>query len=72
MSERATPPAFRRWAYGSSLWLSNKNGIFFGHGTDGQSLAIVPDRDAVVVTTAHQVDVTRLEELVDKAIALLY
>lgn len=70
--ETPTNPYFRRWAYGSSLWLSNKNGIFFGHGTDGQSLAIVPDRDAVVVTTAHQVDVTRLEELVDKAIALLY
>lgn len=67
-----TNPYFRRWAYGSSLWLSKKNGIYFGHGTDGQSLVIVPDRDAVVVTTAHQVDVTRLEELVDKAIALLY
>lgn len=67
-----TNPYFRRWAYGSSLWLSNKNGIFFGHGTDGQSLAIIPDRQAVVITTAHQGDVVRLEELVDKAITLLY
>ncbi|MGC5615099.1 serine hydrolase domain-containing protein [Georgenia sp. Z1491] len=66
-----TNPLFRRWAYGSSLWLSNRRGIFFGHGTDGQTLAIVPDRQAVVVTTAHQVDVVRLEELVDKAITLL-
>jgi CubicO group peptidase (beta-lactamase class C family) len=66
-----TNPLFRRWAYGSSLWLSNRRGIFFGHGTDGQSLAIVPDREAIVITTAHQVDVVRLEELVDKAIALL-
>lgn len=67
-----TNPLFRRWAYGSSLWLSNRNEIFFGYGTDGQSLAIVPDRDAIVITTAHQVDVTRLEELVDKALTLLY
>ncbi len=72
--EQDTPtnPYFRRWAYGSSLWLSNRNGIFFGHGTDGQTLAIVPDREAIVVTTAHHVDVARLEELVDKAITLLY
>lgn len=67
-----TNPLFRRWAYGSSLWLSNRNGIFFGHGTDGQTLAIIPDREAIVITTAHQVDVVRLEELVDKAVALLY
>lgn len=72
--EQDTPtnPLFRRWAYGSSLWLGKKNEIFFGHGTDGQSLVIVPDREAVVITTAHQVDVVRLEELVDKAVALLY
>lgn len=67
-----TNPYFRRHAYGSSLWLSNKGNIFFGHGTDGQTLAIVPDRDAVVITTATQSDVKRLEELVDKAIELLY
>lgn len=67
-----TNPLFRRWAYGSSLWLSNRNGIFFGHGTDGQTLLIVPDRDAIIVTTAHQVDVVRLEELVEKAVSLLY
>ena len=45
---------------------------FLGHGTDGQTLAIVPDRDAIVITTATQTDVKRLEELVDKAIELLY
>lgn len=67
-----TNPLFRRWAYGSSLWLGKKNEIFFGHGTDGQSLVIVPDRQAIVITTAHQVDVVRLEELVDKAVGLLY
>ncbi len=67
-----TNPYFRRWAYGSSLWLSNKNGIYFGHGTDGQTLAIIPDRQAIVITQSHQVDVVRLEELVDKAITLLY
>lgn len=67
-----TNPLFRRWAYGSSLWLSNRNEIFFGHGTDGQTLAIIPDREAIVITTAHQVDVVRLEELVEKAMSLLY
>lgn len=67
-----TNPLFRRWAYGSSLWLSSRNGIFFGHGTDGQTLLVIPDRDAVIVTTAHQVDVVRLEELVEKAVSLLY
>lgn len=71
-ADTITNPYFRRWAYGSSLWLSPKNGIFFGHGTDGQSLVVVPDRNAVIVTTARQHDVTRLEELVDKTIELLY
>ena len=67
-----TNPYFRRHAYGSSLWLSNRGNIFFGHGTDGQTLAIIPERNAVVITTATQKDVKRLEELVDKAVELLY
>lgn len=63
---------FRRWAYASGLWLGAEHGIYFGHGTDGQTLAIVPEKDAIVVTTAHQVDVTRLEEIVNHIIAGLY
>lgn len=67
-----TNPYFRRYAYGSSLWLGEMKGIFFGHGTDGQTLAIVPEKQAIVLTTAHQVDVTRLEEIVDQLIADIY
>lgn len=59
---------FRRYAYANGLWLGEKDGIYFGHGTDGQTLAMVPEHDAVVVTTAHQVDVVRLEEIVDELI----
>ncbi|MBM9432637.1 serine hydrolase domain-containing protein [Flaviflexus equikiangi] len=70
-ADTPTNPYFRRWAYGSSLWLGKRDGIYFGHGTDGQSLVIVPQRQAIIVTLAHQRDVRRLEELVDKAITLL-
>lgn len=60
-----TPNAvFRRYAYGSGLWLAKEN-IFFGHGTDGQTLAIIPDQKAIVVTLAEQKDVKALEEIVD-------
>ena len=65
-------PLFRRYAYASGLWLGERDGIYFGHGTDGQTLAMIPELDAIVVTTAHQVDVVRLEELVDRTIAELY
>lgn len=50
-----TNPHFRRHAYAHGLWLGAKDGIYFGHGTDGQTLAIVPQQQAIVVTTAHQV-----------------
>lgn len=64
-----TNPAFRRYAYARGLWLGAKDGIFFGHGTGGQTLAMIPKKDAIVVTLADQDDVTRLEELVEKTIA---
>lgn len=62
---------FRRHAYGSGLWVGAKDGIFFGHGTGGQSLAIVPKKNAVVITLADQGDVKRLEQLVEKTIQSL-
>lgn len=67
--DTATNPLFRRHAYAHGLWLGERDGIYFGHGTDGQTLAMVPEHDAVVVTLAEQVDVTRLEEIVDLLIA---
>lgn len=67
-----TNPYFRRHAYAHGLWLGERDDIHFGHGTDGQTLAIVPACRAVVVTTAHQSDVTRLEEIVDQVTQACY
>ena len=67
-----TNPYFRRHAYAHGMWLGEKDGIHFGHGTDGQTLAVVPACRAVVVTTSHQVDVVRLEEIVDRIVAACY
>lgn len=66
-----TNPNFRRHAYASGMWVGEKDNIFFGHGTGGQTLAIIPKKGAVVVTLADQGDVTRLEELVEETIQAL-
>lgn len=58
---------YRRYAYAHGLWLGKEN-IFFGHGTDGQSLAVIPEKRAIIVTLAEQVDVVPLEEIVDHII----
>lgn len=55
---------FRRYAYAHGLWLGKEN-IFFGHGTDGQTLAIIPEKKAIVITLAEQKDVVELERIVD-------
>ena len=57
---------FRRHAYGSGLWVGAKEGIFFGHGTGGQTLLVLPQCNAVVVTLADQGDVKSLEEVVEQ------
>lgn len=63
-----TPDAsFRRYAYGRGIWLAKKP-IFFGHGTDGQTLVMVPEKNAIIVTMAHQVDVTELEKIINTII----
>ena len=67
----ASNPHFRRHAYGSGLWVGAKDGIFFGHGTGGQSLAIIPRKDAVVITLCDQGDVKRLEQLVEQTVQSL-
>ncbi|MEW8973515.1 MAG: serine hydrolase [Tissierellaceae bacterium] len=60
-----TPNAiFRRFAYAHGLWLGKEN-IFFGHGTDGQTLAIIPKKRSIIVTLAEQKDVVALENIVD-------
>ncbi|NLC55122.1 MAG: serine hydrolase [Erysipelothrix sp.] len=63
-----TPTAvFRRYGYGSGIWLAKDN-IYFGHGTDGQTLAMIPDKRTIIVTLASQQDVKKLEMLINKII----
>lgn len=58
---------FRRYAYGSGIWLA-KDAIFFGHGTDGQILAMIPEKEAIIVSLAHQNDITEIENIVNDVI----
>jgi CubicO group peptidase (beta-lactamase class C family) len=63
-----TPTAtFRRYAYGYGTWLA-KEPIYFGHGTDGQILAVIPEKKAVILTLAEQPDIAPIEEVVDEII----
>lgn len=65
---RDTPEAvFRRYAYAHGMWLAKKK-IFFGHGTDGQTLVMIPEKNAIIITLAHQDDMTELEKLIDTII----
>jgi len=60
-----TPNAvFRRYAYAHGLWLAKEN-IFFGHGTDGQILAIIPEKKSIIITLAEQKDIAPIERIVD-------
>lgn len=58
---------YRRYAYGKGLWLAKEN-IYFGHGTDGQTLAMIPDKNAIIVALAEQRDVFPLEMIVNDII----
>ena len=63
-----TPDAtFRRYAYGHGIWLA-KDSLFFGHGTDGQTLVMIPDKKAIIVTLAHQHERRELERIIDDII----
>jgi len=61
---------FIRYAYGHGIWVNNKN-LYFGHGTDGQTLIIDPDKNAILITLSKQKDMTKLEEIIDKTLKLL-
>jgi len=58
---------FRRYSYAHGLWLAKEN-IFFGHGTDGQTLVVVPEKKAILITLAEQKDVVKLEKIIDHII----
>lgn len=64
-----TPNAiFRRYAYGYGIWLAKENDIFFGHGTDGQTLIIIPEKNTIIMTMAEQVDMKPIEEILNDMI----
>lgn len=62
-----TDMTFRRYAYGYGLWLPQDN-FYFGHGTDGQILAILPEKEAIIITLAEQPDIRPIERIVDQII----
>ena len=63
-----TPGAlYTRHSYASGIWLSD-NSIFFGHGTDGQCLVMIPEKNAIIITLAQQNKVRELEDLVNDII----
>ena len=63
-----TPGAlYTRHSYASGIWLSD-NSIFFGHGTDGQCLVMIPEKNAIIITLARQNKVRELEGLVNDII----
>ena len=55
---------FKKHAYGMGIWLG-ENDIFFGSGTDGQSLVVIPEKNSIIVTLAEQKDVEPLESIID-------
>ena len=55
---------FRRHAYGYGIWLA-KESLYFGHGTDGQTLTIIPDKETVIITLAKQPDMKPIERLIN-------
>jgi len=61
---------FRKYAYASGIWLA-KEPIFFGHGTDGQTLVMVPEKDTIIVTLAHQNDITEIEKIINDTLLQL-
>lgn len=66
--ELDTPGAtFRRYAYGYGIWLT-KDRIYFGHGTDGQILVVLPEKDTILITLAEQADIRPIEEILNRVI----
>lgn len=60
-----TPQAtFRRYGYGYGIWLA-KAPFYFGHGTDGQTLTIFPDKETIIITLADQPDMRPIEKIIN-------
>ena len=56
---------FRRYGYGYGIWLA-KESFYFGHGTDGQILLVVPDEDLIAITLAEEKDLHAIEAGMEK------
>lgn len=63
-----TPEAsFRRYGYGYGIWLPKKD-FYFGHGTDGQTLTVLPEQNTIIITLAEQIDLQPIEAIINKII----
>lgn len=58
---------FRRFAYGHGIWLP-KDSFYFGHGTDGQTLTVIPRKETIIITLAEQTDIKPIERIIDHII----
>lgn len=66
--EEDTPDhLLRRYGYGYGTWLT-KYSIFFGRGTDGQFLIVIPDKEVIILTLAEQSDMVPIENILDSVI----
>mgnify|MGYP001026066186 CR=1 FL=1 len=57
----------RRYGYGYGTWLT-KDSIFFGRGTDGQFLIVIPDKKVIILTLSEQSDMVPIENILDSVI----
>lgn len=58
---------FRRYAYGYGTWLA-KDSFYFGHGTDGQRLIMLPKEKMVILTLAEQGDTEPIDAILNKIV----
>lgn len=58
---------FRRYAYGYGIWLA-KEPFYFGHGTDGQRLIILPAKKTIILTLAEQVDTEPIDQILNELV----
>lgn len=58
---------YQRHGYGSGLWVSS-NDIYFGHGTDGQNLVIIPSKESIILVQADHSEVSSIEKIIDEII----
>lgn len=58
---------FRRYGYGYGIWLNNTN-IYFGHGTAGQTLVVLPEQETVLITQAELKNVDKEEAIINELV----